>query len=80
MLVEAKGEGRDGVLVVPELAGHPDVFAPESGFAEAALDAAPDELLVAIGGGAVDVAVAGLDCVSDGLGGIAAVEVPGSET
>lgn len=65
-LLERLGQGRfDGVgvtvVVIPQLARHPDVFALQAGLIDSIGDSFPDGNLVAVGGGGVDVAVAGLD-------------------
>lgn len=69
------------VVVVPQLGGYPDIAAGEVGGGEAGGDAVADVCFVAVGGGAVDVAVAGEEGVLDGLGGIVVGgrEIPGAE-
>ena len=64
------------VLVVPQLRRHPYLGAREPGFLQAIRDAPAHLLLVAVGGCAVDVAIAGLDGVGHCLRGVGLVEVP----
>jgi hypothetical protein len=68
------------LLVVPELAGDPEVFSLQSCLGQTIGNALSNKILVLVGGGTIYVPVPGLDCPGDSFCGILTVEVPSTES
>ncbi len=60
----------EDVLVVPQLRRNPKVFPLQTRLQQTICDALAYFFFVAVCGGAIDVAVAGLDCPGNGFGDI----------
>ena len=58
----AELKGMEDVLVVPQLRRNPQVFPLQTRLQQAVCDALAYFLFIAVCGGAIDVAVAALDC------------------
>lgn len=67
------------LLVIPQLAGDPQIASLQASLLSAVSDALADCLLIAICSSAVDVSVASLNSVGDDIGSVVALKVPGPE-